>query len=281
MIMDISVIIPVFNRRHIVVKAITSVLNQTHSPNEIIIVDDGSSDSLKTLIDTINDSRIKYVYQENKGVSSARNLGISLSACKWLAFLDSDDHWLPKKLKKQTDFHRDHPNILISQTDEVWIKNGKRINPKKYHKKTGGDIFLESLARCLITPSAVMVNKALLASVGLFDEDLPACEDYDIWLRLTSNNQVGLINDKLVVKTGGHCDQLSKKYWGMDRFRVTSLEKILDHYPLSPVQMEKAIDTILAKSQILLNGARKRERADDVLKYESIIMKYEKVGDRL
>ena len=274
--MDISVIIPVYNRLDLVKIAITSVLDQTYSPKELIIIDDGSSDSLNNLIDDIGDNRIRYVYQENKGVSAARNLGIKLSRSKWLTFLDSDDHWLPEKLRRQTDFHRDNPKIMISQTGEVWIKNGKRINPKKYHEKPTGDIFFQSLKRCLITPSAVMINKTLLESVGLFDEDLPVCEDYDIWLRLTHNNKIGLIDDKLVIKTGGHSSQLSKKYWGMDRFRVVSLEKILYHSPLSLLQREKTIDTLLAKSRILLGGARKRNHLDDIVKYESIIKQYER-----
>ena len=278
--MEISVIIPVYNRREIVLKAIYSVLGQTYPPKELLIVDDGSSDRLKYAVDGINDDRIKYIHQENKGVSAARNVGVISSGCQWLAFLDSDDHWLPEKLEKQVEFHRNNPDVMISQTAEVWIKNGKPINPKKYHEKPSGYIFSESLARCLITPSAVMISKMLLVNAGLFDEDLPACEDYDMWLRLTHNNNVGLIDDKLVIKTGGHSDQLSKKYWGMDRFRVRTLEKILDNYPLSPTQRGETIEMILKKSKILQDGAEKRDHIDDVLKYGSIIKKYESEGNR-
>ncbi len=254
--MNISVIIPVYNRAELVKKAVESVLAQTYPCHEIIVVDDGSTDEIK--IELTSQPCIKILRQENKGVSAARNLGIKNASGDWLAFLDSDDYWLPNKLEEQIKFHRQNPDILISQTDEIWIRNGTRINPNKDNIKVGGDIFEQSLERCMISPSAVMLRKDILDLVGMFDERLPACEDYDLWLRITGRHKVGLIPDKLVIKTGGHPDQLSKKYEAMDRFRVQSLEKLLAGDSLNNFQREAAETILNKKMKILMEGAKKR-----------------------
>jgi len=285
--MKISVIIPTYNRAELVKKAVESVLNQTYPPYEIIVVDDGSgprgpvaagyipsvlgSEILRSrgaisspprgwnISTPRHPSVLKtLINKENKGVAAARNIGIKESKGDWLAFLDSDDYWLPEKLEKQVKFHAENTDILISQTDEVWIRNGQRINPKKYHAKPEGDIFELSLARCLVSPSAVVLNRKLLDTVGLFDESLPVCEDYDLWLRISSKYLVGLVKDKLVIKTGGHADQLSQKYWGMDRFRVMSLKKLLKDGCLTAKQEKVVKQKLKEKLTILENGALKR-----------------------
>ncbi len=264
--MNISVIIPVFNRAELVKKAVESVLAQTYPCHEIIVVDDGSNDNFddglfgeQTLhVGRAPRARLKLIRQKNKGVSAARNLGIKNASGDWLAFLDSDDYWLPNKLEKQIKFHQQNSDIFISQTDEIWIKNGIRINPNKDNIKVGGDIFEQSLERCMISPSAVMLHKDILDLVGMFDERLPACEDYDLWLRITGRHKVGLIPDKLVIKTGGHPDQLSKKYEAMDRFRVQSLEKLLAGDSLNNFQRETAETILNKKMKILMEGAKKR-----------------------
>jgi len=289
--MKISVIIPVYNRAGLVKKAIESALNQAYKPFEVIVVDDGSTDDLRAELaegwrgvhvdlriipergDTSGCAQSKMpqstgpmtplrpsigLHRRPRGVSVARNLGIKESKGDWLAFLDSDDYWLPSKLEKQANYHKENPDLFISQTDEVWIRNGKRINPRKYHLKPEGNIFERSLSRCLISPSAVIIKRELLDEVGLFDESLPACEDYDLWLRITCRYPVGLIKEKLVMKTGGHPDQLSQKYWGMDRFRVRSLEKLLKGGFLTKPQEKAARRKLAEKLLILRNGALKR-----------------------
>lgn len=258
--MKITVIIPVYNRARLVKRAVESVLAQTRPPERVIIVDDGSTDNPAALMrDLGSDGRLRIITQENRGVAAARNTGIEASKTDWLAFLDSDDWWLPDKLDRQMAWHSANPDYLISQTDEIWIRNGRRVNPKKYHQKRQGDIFGVSLERCLISPSAVLINRFLIDEVGLFDPELPACEDYDLWLRITSRYPVGLIPEKLIVKTGGHADQLSRKYWGMDRFRVAAIEKLLDSGVLTDTQRQAAVDVMNKKATILRNGAIKRK----------------------
>jgi len=262
--MKISVIIPTYNRAELVKKAALSALNQAYKPFEVLVVDDGSTEDVagKLPVSPVSaetgETKLRVLKQPNKGVAAARNLGIKHAKGEWFAFLDSDDYWLPSKLEKQVQFHQENPDILISQTDEAWIRNGKRINPRKYHLKPEGDIFERSLSRCLISPSAVLISRALLDEVGLFDESLPACEDYDLWLRIACRYPVGLIKEKLVIKTGGHPDQLSQKYWGMDRFRVISLERLLKAGFLTRKQEIAARKKLAEKLTILRNGALKR-----------------------
>ncbi|MEA3500414.1 MAG: glycosyltransferase, partial [Candidatus Marinimicrobia bacterium] len=213
----ISVIIPVFNRENTISRAIDSVLNQTYKPLEIIVVDDGSTDKTDDILKSYSD-KIKVIHQKNSGVSAARNNGIKNSVGKWIALLDSDDEWLPNKLQLEVDYINKNHRINILQTEEIWIRDGRRVNPKKYHKKISGDIFKKSLELCLVSPSAVIFKRSLFDEIGDFDEELPVCEDYDYWLRTSLKYHVGLVNKFGIKKYGGHSDQLSQKYWGMDRF---------------------------------------------------------------
>jgi glycosyltransferase involved in cell wall biosynthesis len=271
---DVTVIIPVYNRAKKVKRAVQSVLEQTLPPAEVIVVDDGSEDDPASGLNKIFGSRLKIGRQTHQGVAAARNLGIRESKTEWLAFLDSDDLWMPSKLEKQVRFHEKNPECLISQTDELWMRNGKRVNPKRYHLKPEGDVFELSLSRCLISPSAVLIHRRIFEEIGLFDPDLPACEDYDLWLRASSKYKVGLIPDKLVVKTGGHPDQLSQKYWGMDRFRVKALEKLINGFQLNAGQRMAAVEKLIEKLIILKIGAKKRGEFEQVKSYNNLIYKY-------
>ncbi len=262
--MKVSVIIPVYNRADKVKRAVESVLNQSFPPFEVIVVNDGSTDDTLEVLKRFG-NRIKIVsYAENRGVSFARNRGIEVSEGDWIALLDSDDWWFEEKLKKQVFFHERNPSILISQTDEIWIKNGVRIKKaKRFRKKLSGFIFKESLKMCLISPSAVMMHKSLFEEAGMFDENLPACEDYDLWLRITKKYEVGLVDEELIAKTGGHEDQLSFKYWGMDRFRIEAMEKHLDDESVR----EEVLKELIYKCLIVSNGAKKRGNEEIYRKY--------------
>ena len=226
--MVISVVIPTYNRYTFLKRALTSVFTQTYKPSEVIVIDDGSTDNTSQIKQDF--PSIRYFYQQNKGVSSARNLGIKKASYEWIAFLDSDDEWHKDKLKEQVAFHKQNPDILMSYTDEVWIRNGVEVKIPKKFKKLGVDIFKENLEYCNIAPSSVCLHVELLKDVGLFDESLEVCEDYDLWLRILVKYRVGLIDKKLIKKYAGHEDQLSFKHWGMDRFRVESLEKLLGDF---------------------------------------------------
>jgi len=267
-----SVIIPTYNRGWIIKEAIDSVLAQDYTEFELIVVDDGSTDHTSDVLDSYGND-IKVLFQKNKGVSAARNRGIAEASGKFIAFLDSDDLWLPRKLTVQMEFFNQTPDALICQTEEVWIKNGLRVNPKKRHKKPSGMIFKPSLELCLVSPSAVMIQRSLFDRVGKFDESLPACEDYDLWLRISCRFPVHLIDTPLIIKRGGHDDQLSSRA-GLDRFRIKAIEKIIKSGILSDDQYRAAVETLKKKCGIYAAGCRKRGREEEAQYYESLSKKY-------
>ena len=257
----ISVIVPTYNRAWALGEALDSVLAQTYPAVELIVVDDGSTDETPDLLARYGDD-LRVLTLENGGVSQARNHGISASTGEFIAFLDSDDRWLPDKLAEQAAFFKATPEALICQTEEIWIRNGKRVNPCKHHKKPSGDIFEASLHLCLVSPSAVMMRRSLLEDVGLFDESLPACEDYDLWLRIACRYPVYTTPSPLVVKHGGHDDQLSKTPL-LDRFRIQSLVRLLESGSLSAAQADAARAVLEKKGRIYAGGCRKHDRHEE------------------
>ncbi len=261
----VSVIIPTYNRGWILKDAIDSVLAQDYWPFELIIVDDGSTDNTFDILDAYKDHMIVF-RQQNKGVSAARNTGILNSSGRYIAFLDSDDLWLPQKLSYQVEFFEAHPQALICQTEEIWIRKGVRVNPKKRHKKLSGMIFEPSLHLCLVSPSAVIIRRSLFSAVGMFDESLPVCEDYDLWLRVSCRYPVHLIHTPLVIKRGGHPDQLSKAP-GIDKYRIRSLSNLLESDLLSPEQITSAVKVLKEKVDIYANGCLQRGRKKEALYY--------------
>lgn len=255
----ISVVIPTFNRQDYLVEALTAALSQSGIDKEVIVVDDGSSDETRLLLGSFG-TAIKYLYQPHSGVSAARNRGIRAARGEWLAFLDSDDLWLKGKLLSQVEFLTKHAGLKICQTEEVWIRNGQRLNPKQYHRKPQGHCFALLLERCLVSPSAVMIHRDLFDEVGLFDETLPACEDYDLWLRIGYRYPIGLLKEPLVIKRGGHADQLSTVLPALDQYRIRALAKLLRKEPLNRFQQQLVIDVLKRKCRIYAHGCRKRGR---------------------
>ena len=255
---SVSVIIPTYNRLDFLQAAVDSVLKQTYTNFELIVVDDGSSDGTYERYSTCKPP-VAYARTEHSGVSAARNHGIRLASGQLIAFLDSDDQWLPGKLAKQTAYFQDNPGVMLCQTEETWIRSGKQVSPKIIHTKPDGDVFERSLELCVVSPSSVMMRREFFEIVGMFDENLPACEDYDLWLRTSYRMEIPLLPEPLTIKYGGHDDQLSKKLWGMDRFRVYALQKLL-HEPVSDHQRKKVIDEIHKKCKVLMIGALKRHR---------------------
>lgn len=254
--MKISVIIPSYNRIHTLIRAIDSVLGQDSPVDEIIVVDDGSDDGTAGQISQLYPN-LRLIQQSNRGVSAARNTGINQACHAWIALLDSDDSWLPGKISQIRQAQNRHPEFRLFHSDEIWIRNGVRVNAMKKHLKTGGWIFERCLPRCVISPSSVVLHRSLLQSVGLFDESLPACEDYDLWLRVCHQYPVHYIDCPLITKYGGHKDQLSKQYWGIDRFRIHSIHRLLQQGELSESDYAVAVSTLIIKLEILLKGAKK------------------------
>jgi len=262
------VIIPTYNRVASIGRAIESVLSQTYAQYELIVVDDGSTDGTMSLLETYAD-RIRVIHQNNRGVSAARNTGIRAARGVFIALLDSDDCWLPQKLEMQTAFFRTCPPALICQTEEIWIRNGKRVNPKRRHQKFSGMIFEKTLPLCLVSPSAVMIRKSLFDEVGFFDESLPACEDYDLWLRITWKYPVHLIDTPLIVKHGGHSDQLSRLP-ELDKYRIQALVKILGQGCLSAAQRTAALTTLKEKCRVYAQGCLKRGKTEEAVYYRKL-----------
>ncbi|MFC1562795.1 glycosyltransferase [candidate division KSB1 bacterium] len=268
----VSVIIPTYNRFSFLNESIESVLSQTFTNFELIIVDDGSTDETLKAQEIYGNS-IKYIFQENKGVSCARNRGIAVSKGEYICFLDSDDLWKNGKLEIQIDFMDKNKYYYVCYTDEVWIRKGVRVNPRKKHKKYGGMIYDKCLPLCIISPSSVMLRREIFNKVGLFDENLPACEDYDMWLRITKDYPVFFIEKELIIKRGGHSDQLSHKYWGNDRFRIAALINVLENGNLTPEQKNLTVIELKKKCDVLSRGFLKRGKFEEYNYYNLLSLK--------
>lgn len=267
----VSVIVPVFNREWCIEDCLISVLNQTYKNFELIVVNDGSFDKTSEIIESVklNHNNVTIINQENKGVSAARNAGIKACSGDYIAFLDSDDSWTKDKLETQIDFFEKNQEALVCQTDEIWIRNGKRINPKKRHKKPSGDIFIPSLSLCLVSPSAVMMKKEFFTKAGLFDESMIACEDYDLWLRGSLLFDFFTIEKQCVIKKGGHLDQLSAMA-RLDNFRIYSLNKILQSGISDKEKQKACIEKLMEKCFICTNGCKKRYKWEEYYIYKTI-----------
>jgi len=271
----VSVIIPTFNRSGVIKRAIDSVLNQSYQNFELIVVDDGSTDKTYAILEEYTvQSKIKLMTTANRGVSAARNLAVRNSQGQWVSFLDSDDEWLKEKLQRQMELVETEPSLKIIHTEEIWIRNGIRVNQMKKHQKYGGDIYEKCLPLCLISPSTVLIKKELYLQEKGFNENLPVCEDYDLWLRLTAYNKVGFIKDPLIKKYGGHDDQLSKKFLAMDYFRVLSLNDMMGNLNLTKEKKHLTQKMLLQKCNILLNGYKKHGNLYNCNQIEKIFLKW-------
>ena len=272
----IAVIIPTFNRASLLDRAIRSVLDQTWRDFELVVVDDASTDGTAGLpVIKSGDKRLRYLrLSENRGVSVARNAGVRATSAPWLAFLDSDDEWFPAKLAGQVEWVKKNPEFRICQTQELWIRCGVRVNPPKTHEKFSGDLFAASLDRCMITPSSVMLTRELFEAVGGFNEVFRVCEDYDLWLRVTSHYQVGLVDDYLLKRYGGHGDQLSKTVPVLDQFRVQSLIDLIENGILTEFQRNLTIKSAIKRAIVLARGYKKRGNIEKYGKYREVIRQY-------
>ena len=254
-------------------ETLNSVLTQTYQDFELIVVDDGSIDDTSKVVQEF--PRVKYLtLKENYGVSIARNVGLASAKGKYICFLDSDDLWDQKKLQIQFCWMEDNTDCQVCYTDEIWIRNGVRVNQMNIHRKYSGDIYLHCLPLCIVSPSSAMLRIGLFDEIGGFDESLPACEDYDLWLRISMKYEFELINEPLIIKKGGHADQLSKKYWGMDRFRVLALKKLLDSNSLEGERLRLTRSELARKCSVLIKGFVKRGKKEEELHYRTIIKKY-------
>jgi glycosyltransferase involved in cell wall biosynthesis len=275
----LSIIIPTHNRSSFLKEAIVSVLDQDYLRRagrerafELLVIDDGSEDESRDVALSFGEP-VVYLRQPHRGVSAARNHGLEIARGEFIAFLDSDDLWKKEKISAQMAFFKAFPRASVCTTEEIWVRRGKRLNPGRKHLKPSGWIFDRILSLCLLSLSCCLFRRQVFDVVGLFDETLPVCEDYDFSLRLALKYPVHLIASPLVVKRGGHPDQLSHRYWGMDRFRVRALEKAL-RLKLTPQQEKSVREEIVRKCRILARGFEKRGNEAEADRYRMLIRKY-------
>jgi len=273
----ISVIIPAYNRSAFLQEAIESVLKQTYQPFELIVVDDGSTDDTAGVLSRYA-GKISALSVSHGGPSTARNHGIQAAHGDYIAFLDSDDLWLPGKLAAQMLFFHNNPEARICQTEEIWMRNSVRVNPRQKHKKYSGWIFDQCLPLCVVSPSAVMMHRSVFARVGLFDETFPACEDYDLWLRIAPLYPIYLIDKPLIIKRGGHRDQQSKNVPALDLYRIRALCKILNSGILTSSQYDMALAELKKKCRIYGNGCLKRGRKKEGEEIQQLPSQYHRIA---
>ena len=271
---EVSVIIPTYNRCAMVIEAVESVMAQRDVAFELIVVDDGSSDgTVEQLRDRFaGESRIRLPSIAHSGPAAARNRGVAVAQAELIAFLDSDDLWMSDKLTRQLAFMRENPAYAIAQTQEIWMRNGRRVNSGRRHRKRGGNIFVDSLRTCLISPSAVIMRRDLFNDAGGFDERLAACEDYDLWLRLLIDNETGLLDDALVVRRGGHRDQLSATTPALDRFRIITLSKLMEMPTLSSARRDAVVEVLVEKCLIYAQGLERRGNIAEAERYRALAL---------
>lgn len=247
-------------------EAIASVLAQRGVDCELIVVDDGSTDgTLAELERQAADWRpasFRLIRAMHGGPAAARNRGVAIAAGEFVAFLDSDDLWMPAKLERQLAFMRANPGLRIAQCNERWLRGGRPVNPGRRHRKRAGDLFEDSLRTCLVSPSATIMRTDFLRSLGGFDEALPACEDYDLWLRVLVECEIGLIDGPLVIRRGGHRGQLSATVPALDRFRIIAIMKVLSDLRLTTRRRAAACDVLIEKCEIYGGGLERRGRPD-------------------
>ena len=266
----ISVIIPAYNRAEMLKRSVESVIAQTFSNFELIVVNDGSKEDLSEVESIVKNTDYHFINKENKGVAAARNTGVSHAKGKWVSFLDSDDLWLERKLESQLEFLKVNPSYRILQCEEIWIRNDSFVNPKLRHQMPNGEAFFKSLELCCISPSAVILERELFNEIGGFDERFSVCEDYELWLRISAKYPVGLLKEPLVKKYGGHQDQLSRSEPAIDRFRVCALVKLLLNTELSEAQTRATLVELGRKTDILLKGALKRDNKSAISLYSCL-----------
>ena len=267
---SVAVVVPTFDRAHVLGRALASVAEQESAVAEVVVVDDGSTDDTLAVIDEwAPQLPLRYLYQENAGPSAARNVGVATCRSRWICFLDSDDEWARAKLTLQLEASSERPEILVWHSDETWIRRGNQVLQRERHRKRGGHIYRDCLPLCVISPSAVMLDRETFLAAGGFDEALPVCEDYDLWLRLCRDHEVGFVDEPLVRKHGGHADQLSRKLPAMDRFRVRALEKALVSGTLDAGDWGATRAMTLEKLEILRSGALKRGLTEEAEAYEA------------
>jgi glycosyltransferase involved in cell wall biosynthesis len=261
----VSVIIPTYNRYSMLVEALDSVRKQSYPHIECIVVDDGSTDDTPQLS---NLQDLRYIRIEHTGMpGGVRNIGSQQASGSLLAFLDSDDLWMPDKIEKQVRFLSNHPDILICHTREIWKRGDRIISQSRQRHKRSGNIFEDCLKKCIVGPSTTILEKSLFMDMGMFNPDLEIAEDYELWLRISAGHSFGYIDEPLVVKRGGHDDQLSARHGQIEIFRIRALSEDIDRKVFQDNQMRLAQSELARKCRIYAKGCMKRGKHAEAARY--------------
>jgi len=267
----VSVVIPTRDRAELVRRAVDSVLAQTHAALDVVVVDDGSVDDTRAKLDQVRDPRLRVLAHDRpRGVSAARNTGLAAARGDYLALLDSDDAWLPAKVERLLGFARQR-GYAICQNQEIWMRGGRRVNPGLAQRKMDGCFFEAALERCLVSPSSVLFTRGFLETVGGFDESLPACEDYDLWLRGLLRYPVGLLDEWLTVRYGGRSDQLSASFVGMDLFRIRSMVQLLGRPDVTDWHRDCIKKELQRKAALYVRGCLKNDRPEEAGRVRDLV----------
>jgi len=286
----VSVIIPTYNRKTLVLEAVESVLQGTFRDFELIVVDDGSTDgTLETLSQRgFTVSPLFLISLPHTGLPGlVRNRGARIARGTYLAFLDADDLWLPQKLELQLKAHREASargqRYRISHTRELWVRQGKIVSQRKQKHRREGDVFRDALKKCILGPSTVMMEKSLFLEVGGFREDLKIAEDYELWVRITSWEPVLYLGQPLTVKRGGSPDQLSQTYPYIEPFRLKALKDLVDRgfFLHREDRQKEALEELVRKCLIHAEGCRKRGKLEEAAYWEEQAEKYRTYGSHL
>lgn len=251
---EISVVIPTFNMARFVGEAVRSVLDQTFADFEVLVVDDGSTDNTREVIAAIDDPRVRYLHQENRGLAGARNAGIEAARGSFIAFLDADDLWLPDKLARQRQLFADRPWVGLVYTGAYVMEGGQVF--ACHRGRYRGHVVRELLTVDNIvvgSGSAAMVRRECFDRVGLFDESLSACEDWDMWLRIAARYPFDFVEQPLV-KLRTHAGGMQRQAERMHRATRALFDKILadpalsDHVRETRTQVTSLADFMVGRS---------------------------------
>lgn len=236
-----SIVIPAFNAERYLYESVESALAQTYSKYEIIIVDDGSTDRTIEIAQRFGD-RVKIIRQENLGASSARNAGVKTAIGNYIAFLDSDDIWIPNKLQLQCEKIEKGFQMVYTNRLNIGDKGDLPEKQTDVEKMPEGDIFCEILMSNFITNSSVVIDKKVFFNLSGFNLQLSTCEDWDLWLRYAANNRIGVCLEPLV-KYRLHKGGKSRNYIRQAKARESIVSSILNttRGTTLPVDLKKKI----------------------------------------
>jgi glycosyltransferase involved in cell wall biosynthesis len=291
----VSVVLSTYNKREMVAEALDSVLAQTYKDCEVLLVDDGSTDATPAYLFarfgaqpkaqkivsamnptsmrpfkhgfTSNGTTIVYHYITNRGLSAARNWGIQLTRSRHIALLEAEDVWNSRHLETHMRFHKDHPGAMVTRVGERCGKAAEKSRAAKTTLGPSGWIFEQAVHSSPMCTSTALIRKTCFQECGAFDENLPACEDYDLWLRLAARYPIYGLEGATVTRRSPRRDSSSRS-WSWDRFRVYALEKAFQSGHLSSTQRFLVAEEIVRKCERLVDGFRRHKSAERSNFYE-------------